>query len=370
MNLKKIITIVGTRPNFIKVTQFAKYLNKSNDIDHLLIHTGQHYDNNMSKVFFDQFNLYPDLFLNSSGETPIQQIADIIIQLEKAVKKFQPDLMIGVGDVNSTLAGALVANKLGIKLAHLESGLRSFDIGMPEENNRIITDSITDYYFVSEPSGIENLKFERKKMENMFFIGNTMIDTLVGFKDKIETSTILEELDLNEQAYALMTMHRPATVDNIQGLTKLIEIIEYITSNRKLVFPLHPRTLNQLKKHNLHERLLRNGNIIETPPMDYFSFQKLISKSKFVITDSGGIQEETTFLKVPCITLRPNTERPITTKIGSNVLCNLDFSKVKEEIRKIESSKGITSEIPENWDGAATQRMFEVVRSEILASLV
>lgn len=364
---KKILIVVGTRPNFIKVTQVKKVAEKYSSLEFKIVHTGQHYNTRMADVFFEQFDLTPDYFLNISQNSVVAQIAEIMLKLEELIKiSYSPDLIIVVGDVNSTLASALVANKLNIKLAHLESGLRSFDNSMPEENNRIITDKISDFYFVTEQSGIDNLLKEGVDKEKVFFVGNTMIDTMVGFKDKIESSRIVNELSLEKKKYVLMTMHRPATVDDSIGLIKLIELIEEVTKKYKLVFPIHPRTLKNLEKMNLFERFKTNKNIISTEPLDYFSFQNLILNSKFIITDSGGIQEESTFVGVPCLTLRNNTERPSTCLIGTNTLIPFEIVTIKKQIALIENGKYKTGKIPEMWDGKSTMRIVELINQKFI----
>ena len=364
---KKILTIVGTRPNFIKVTQFNKWLNKpQNGWNHKIVHTGQHYDDKMSKVFFQQFNLTPDIWLNIAPGSPNTQIATIMLKLETVIKEEKPDLMIVVGDVNSTFAAAVTAHKCGIPLAHLESGLRSRDMGMPEENNRIITDAITKYFFVTEQSGWDNLIAEGKKEADLFFVGNTMIDTLVAFEPEIDASKILEAHQLTSDKYALMTMHRPATVDNKEGLEKLLEIIRTICRNTTLVFPIHPRTRKRFEEHGLAAELNQVKQLLLLGPLDYFSFQKLIKESKFVITDSGGIQEETTFRKTPCLTLRPNTERPSTIEIGSNTLVTFDIKVIQNYIQQIENGQYKKGMVPPKWDGQATKRIAEVILKEII----
>jgi len=327
-----------------------------------IVHTGQHYDSKMSDVFFEQFNLVPDFFLNISPNSAIAQMAEIMIKLETLVNTtYEPDLMIVVGDVNSTLAAALVANKLTVRLAHLESGLRSFDKSMPEEHNRIMTDAITDYYFVTEQSGIENLQKEGTEKEKLFFVGNTMIDTIVSFDSKIQSSSILNELNLESKKYVLMTMHRPATVDNVDGLTKLIELIEEMTKQYKVVFPIHPRTLKNIEKVGLLSRFQNNKNIVSTEPLDYFAFQNLIGNSKFILTDSGGIQEESTFLGVPCLTLRPNTERPVTCSVGTNTLIPFDIDSIRTQMNLIETDNYKNGDLPELWDGHSTERIVAIL---------
>ncbi len=356
----KILIVVGTRPNFIKVTQFKKVNARlGNPFEIKLVHTGQHYDDKMADVFFRQFELTPDYFLNIPAESANTQMAEIMIRLEKVLKEFQPSLVMVVGDVNSTFAAALTANKTGFKIAHIESGLRSFDRTMPEEINRILTDEITDYFFVTEQSGIDHLKAEGKDDASVFFVGNTMIDTLVAFEDKIRKDPVLDHYKIREGQFALMTMHRPATVDHKEGLLKLIDIIDFITQGFHLVFPIHPRTTGKLEQFGLIERIHANKKLILTEPLDYFSFQKLTAASKFVITDSGGIQEETTFRRVPCLTLRPNTERPSTITIGTNELVTFDVNEVKKKIDSITIGTYKSGVIPPLWDGDSTSRILE-----------
>ncbi|OJY87926.1 MAG: UDP-N-acetylglucosamine 2-epimerase [Sphingobacteriales bacterium 40-81] len=364
--MKKVYIVVGTRPNFIKVTQFKTAGQWNENIQIKIIHTGQHYDAGMSDIFFQQLGLTPDYFLNIRPASPNRQIGEIMDNLETLFEEIEkPDILLVVGDVNSTLAAALCANKLGIKLGHVESGLRSFDRTMPEEINRLITDEITDYFFVTESSGYGNLINEGKPENRIFFVGNTMIDTLVAYNKEIEQSPILTELELESEDYVLMTMHRPATVDCLEGLQKLRQIIEFITQDLKLVFPIHPRTLKNFEKFGLKDAFESNKRLLYTPPLDYFAFQKLITRCKYVITDSGGIQEETTFLRKPCLTLRPNTERPVTVEIGSNTLIPLDIQIIEEFISAINSGRYKSGSVPDKWDGKATQRILEVVLSLI-----
>lgn len=366
MAAKTILTVVGTRPNLIKITQFDRVISNYPDWKHVLVHTGQHFDRNMNDVFFEELKLrYPDHSLVPSKESVVSQIASIMTGLENIFKEVKPDLVLVVGDVNSTLAAALVANKLNIKLAHVESGLRSYDKSMPEEHNRLVTDAISDWYFVTEKSGLENLMNEGKNPLNIFFSGNTMIDTLVAFDEAIRQSTILSRLKVERKQYVLMTMHRPGNVDTSEGLHKIIELIEAITLTTPVVFPVHPRTLNNLKVFGLFPKLENNIRVILTEPAGYLDFQQLILQSSLVITDSGGIQEETTFRQVPCITLRPNTERPITVEIGSNVLMDFDNTIILDIIESIENGKFKRGEIPEKWDGKATERMFEFISQRL-----
>lgn len=364
--MKKILTVVGTRPNFIKVTQFNRWMNLPDaGIQHKIVHTGQHYDDKMSKVFFEQFQLTPDFWLNVESGTPNTQMAKIMMGLESVMADYNPDLVMVVGDVNSTFAAALTANKMGIKIAHIESGLRSFDRTMPEEINRLLTDEICDYFFVTEPSGIEHLQKEGKNPANIFYVGNTMIDTMVAFQSEIHASPVLTDLGVQPQGFVLMTMHRPATVDSKEGLQKLFETIRLITKSHDLVFPIHPRTLNNIKKLGLEAEFQSLQRVILMPPLDYFAFQKLVASCKYVITDSGGIQEETTFCQIPCITLRPNTERPITVTMGSNTLAPFDLEIIQSLISDIDTGKYKKGAVPAFWDGKATERIAEVVRQVV-----
>jgi len=362
MTAKKIFIVVGTRPNFIKVTQFRKVAAKYPGLEISIIHTGQHYDTRMADVFFEQFNLVPDHFLNITPGSPNTQTAQIMLKLEELFAQAgKPDLLLVVGDVNSTLAAALAAHKMDIPLGHIESGLRSFDRTMPEEINRILTDELAGYFFVTEQSGYDNLLKESKKEEHIYFVGNTMIDTLVAFREQIAANPVLQELGIKENEFALMTMHRPATVDNKEGLEKLLQVIEKITETWWLVFPIHPRTLKNLEQFDLLNRFSSNQRIIKVAPMDYFAFQRLITTCKFVITDSGGIQEETTFVGKPCITLRPNTERPSTCELGTNTLAPFEIAALETLFHQIKEGTYKKGTIPPLWDGKATERILSAL---------
>jgi len=357
--MKKVGIVVGTRPNFIKITQFRKEFEKHpGQFEFKLIHTGQHYDKNMSDIFFKQFGLQnPDVFLDIKGLSPAEQIGQIIIQLSAFLSDWNPDLLIVPGDVNSTMAASIAANKTGIRLAHLESGLRSFDREMPEELNRLVTDVLADEFFVTEQSGLDNLNKEPSCGGNIHFVGNTMIDSIVAFDDKIEESTVLEKLAIERQGYVLMTMHRPSNVDTKEKLLKLIEVVDFITQKYHLVFPIHPRTRKSLEHFGLLNQLTENSKVLFSPPLDYMSFQKLVKYCKFILTDSGGIQEEATFRQVPCLTLRENTERPITTTSGTNTLVPFEVNKISSYITSISDGSYKKGQIPPLWDGKATERI-------------
>lgn len=356
---RKILIVVGTRPNIIKITRFAALSRKSDLLEIKIVHTGQHYDDKMASSFFSQLGVQPDFYLKVPPLSANAQVAHILLGLEDVCKQYSPDMIIAVGDVNSTLAAALSANKLGIRLAHLEAGLRSFDRSMPEEHNRVITDQLSDVFFVTEESGRSNLLKEGKPEEAIHFVGNTMIDTLVAFGDKIARNAALTELGLTEGEYVLMTMHRPSNVDSQDGLEKILSLIDHFLLSGKVVFPVHPRTLNRIREFGLLARTEKApGKLILTEPKDYFAFQRLIAGCRFVVTDSGGVQEETTFLGVPCFTLRPNTERPSTIRDGTNQL--VTFDSIFDAVKLAESSPPI-KRIPPLWDGKSTERIITIL---------
>jgi UDP-N-acetylglucosamine 2-epimerase (non-hydrolysing) len=363
--MKKILILVGTRPNFIKVTRFKELAKHHPGMDIRIVHTGQHFDKQMADVFFEQFDLQPDYFLNIPATSPNSQMAEIMTGLERLFQDtFRPDLLIVPGDVNSTLAGALAANKCGIRLAHLESGLRSHDRSMPEEINRILTDQISDFYFVTEQSGIDHIRDE-KLSGKVFFVGNTMIDTLVHHRDQIQRSAIKSDLGVDQQPYVLMTIHRPSNVDNEEGLRRLLDLISFLQPRYKVVFPIHPRTVKRLEQFGLKSELEAMDNLIQTDPLGYFEFQKLISEASLILTDSGGIQEESTFCGIPCLTLRDNTERPVTVTLGTNTLVPFDLETIQSHIKSIEEGKYKKGAIPPLWDGDSTKRILEILESEI-----
>ncbi len=355
-----LLIIVGTRPNFIKITRFPRVVAAYPGFKLSILHTGQHHDENMSRVFFRQFGFEPHHYLQLTTSTPNANMGEIMIGIEQYVRQINPTMMMVVGDVNSTLAAALTANKTGLPLAHLESGLRSGDRSMPEEINRLLTDQLTDHFFVTEQSGLDHLAAE-KLPGTPHLVGNTMIDTLVAFDTEIQQHTILQQLNLAAKGYALMTMHRPATVDNKAGLASLLRIIRGITASRPLVFPIHPRTTKNLQRFGLWQAFKAIPRLTLTGPLDYFAFQKLIAAAAFLITDSGGIQEETTYRGVPCLTLRPNTERPSTVDLGTNTLVPFDETEVLRYVEQIETGTYKQGRVPPLWDGHATERIVEVL---------
>ena len=358
--MKTILVIVGTRPNFIKITQLKK-LGDAKGVTVKLLHTGQHYDRNMSTIFFEQFGILPDYTLDLDSTTAASQIGETIMGIEKVARELNPELIVVVGDVNSTLAGAITANKLGIKLAHLESGLRSFDRTMPEEINRILTDEITDVYFVTEQSGLDHLLNHGINPMRIHFVGNTMIDTMVAFDEKIRENTIRTILNISERPYALMTFHRPALVDHQEGLKTLIGILKDVSEKYDIVLPIHPRTGKNLKEFGLLDEFNAIKGLITAEPMGYFEFQNLILHAAFIVTDSGGIQEETTFRQIPCITVRPNTERPVTIDVGTNVLVPLDRAIINRHIADIGRGTFKKGKIPPQWDGKSSDRIMDII---------
>lgn len=360
--MKKVLTVVGTRPNFIKITQFHKAFGSHPEIEHKLLHTGQHFDKNMSDVFFDELKIpEPDFHLGVNSNSVVSQQAEIMLGLEKVFNEFKPDIVNVVGDVNSTFSAAFAAQKSGLKIAHIESGLRSYDRGMPEEINRLLTDEITDFYFVTEQSGYDNLIKEGRKEEQIFFVGNTMIDTLYAFKENIAKSSIMSDLGIEKGQFCLVTMHRPATVDFESECEKLITLLTETSKDYDIVFPIHPRTQKNLEKFGLFNKLKENSKIHLLGPLGYLDFQNLVSNAAFCLTDSGGIQEETTYLQVPCITLRPNTERPSTIDVGTNTLMDFELDKVFAVIESITKGSYKEGEIPPLWDGKASWRIAEAI---------
>ena len=357
----KIISVVGARPNFIKIAPIHKAFKNLNDsVDHKICHTGQHFDEKMSKVFFDELEMpKPYFYLGVAGGSHAYQTARIVLAFEEVLDAEKPDIIIVPGDVNSTMACSLVASKLGIKIAHVEAGLRSFDRDMPEEINRVLTDVLSDYLFVTEKSGIDNLKREGVDSGKIHFSGNVMIDSLVYYMPKINSSAILNHFNINEKEYVVATFHRPSNVDNIESLNRLISFLNSIAKNKTVLFPVHPRTMHKLKEFNLLSDIDKNIKITE--PIGYIDFLKLVKNAALIITDSGGIQEESTFLQVPCITVRNNTERPVTIDVGTNYLAGTDFKKVASIASEILSGNSKEGSIPELWDGKAAKRIVEII---------
>lgn len=362
----KIINIVGARPNFMKMAPIIEAMNRYPDrIEHLLVHTGQHYDERMSKAFFDDLGMpKPDIDLEVGSGSHAEQTARIMVAFEQVCLEHRPDLVIVVGDVNSTMACSITAKKLGIKVAHVEAGLRSRDMSMPEEINRLCTDVLCDYLFTTDHFADENLRAEGVSDDKIYFVGNVMIDTLLKHKQMASTLTLCETMGLTPGGYATMTLHRPGNVDDPEILAGLLEALSTIAKELPIIFPIHPRTRKMAQQFGL-EHYLNTGDKIEgiwcTEPLGYLEFLHLNMNARLVLTDSGGLQEETTVLGVPCITIRPNTERPITCTEGTNILVGNDPAKVLDAARAILHGPAITGKIPAKWDGKAAERIVEIL---------
>ncbi len=411
----KIMIVVGARPNFMKaapiISAIKQYNTKSDrgvygvgnegrlvDVRHFLVHTGQHYDEFMSEHFFTDLNLpKPDKHLGVGSGSHAVQTAEIIKRFDECLTEERPDILIVVGDVNSTLACALVAAKASFDSAgtkplicHVEAGLRSFDRAMPEEVNRVVTDQLSDLLFVTEESGIRNLQREGFSQDKIHFVGNTMIDSLLAFKEVAEKSLILERLGLRKREgnngsgnsilpYALLTIHRPSNVDNCDGLCNIIEGMEDLRANYPIIFPAHPRTQKRIREFGL-ERYFVSGDesdgrttrpcpvpshgIRIIPPLGYLDFLCMMKHAKLVVTDSGGVQEETTCLGVPCVTVRENTERPITVDAGTNVIAGVKKEGIREAIKRQEKANR-NAVAPEKWDGHTAERIVEIICSTV-----
>ncbi len=361
---KKIHLIVGARPNFMKMAPLYKEFTKfPEEFEVKLIHTGQHYDERMSKFFFDDLQMpKPDEYLEVGSGTHGKQTAKIMERYEKVLLKDKPDIVIVAGDVNSTAACAIDAVKLHIPVAHLEAGLRSFARSMPEEINRILTDAISDYLLTPSPDGDINLLNEGVPKKKIFYVGNIMIDSLVHYKEKAGQSKILEELKIENHEYALITLHRPSNVDSETGLLTILNAFEEISRSINLIFPIHPRTTKQIRVFGLEEKVKNMKNLHLIPPVGYYDFLKLQMEAKFILTDSGGIQEESTYFGVPCLTLRPNTERPITITEGTNKLVKLETVDIIKEAKEIINGNIKKGGIPKYWDGRTAERIVKIFK--------
>lgn len=358
----KIINVVGARPNFMKAGPLMAEYTKHEQIEAILVHTGQHYDEKMSNLFFHQLGIpKPDINLEIGSASHAVQTAETMKAFEPVLLRHKPDAVLVVGDVNSTIACGLVAVKLGIKLVHVEAGLRSFDRSMPEEINRILTDSISDLLFCTEQSGVDNLLREGIAQDKIFLVGNIMIDTLLRNKDKAEESDALKKLELGKKEFAVLTLHRPSNVDNKATFSKILDAIEIIQNEIPVIFPVHPRTRSNLCHNSLGKRMSEMKGLRMLDPIGYLDFLSLISSAKIVLTDSGGIQEETTFLKTPCLTLRENTERPVTVEIGSNRIVGIETERIIEAYRHSLNGGFRNIQIPPLWDGQTAKRIVEIL---------
>lgn len=355
--------IVGARPNFMKMAPLLRQIELTPGLEATLIHTGQHYDAALSDVFFDQLRIpRPDVCLDVGSGTQAVQTARILERIEPVLLSGGPsrkpfDRLVVVGDVNSTMAAAIAAAKLGIPIAHVEAGLRSFDRSMPEEINRILTDSISDMLLVSDPIGVEHLRREGHPQENIHLVGNLMIDTLLHSLERAKKLPVLKELELEKKQYGLITLHRPSNVDKRETLASILEVLIDASVKLPMVFPIHPRTANRLEDFNLLGTLNSASGIHVLLPQGYFEFLALTSAATVVVTDSGGLQEETTALGIPCLTMRNNTERPITIDQGSSTLIGNDAAQLKQQLEIVMNGKYDVGHCPALWDGKAAERI-------------
>ena len=353
-----ITLIAGARPNFMKVAPIINAIKQTHGVSYRLVHTGQHYDRNMSQTFFEELNIpAPDVNLGCGGGTQAEQAAAIMVAFEKDLMKNPTDLVMVVGDVTSTMACAIVAKKLGVKVAHVEAGIRSFDLSMPEEINRMVTDCLADIYFTTTQWATNNLIKNGVSAEKIHLVGNVMIDTLLANRKRFIKPTIWDTISLQEKAFVVLTLHRPANVDEINHLKILMNEIISNSKGLPIVFPIHPRTAKLFKDCGVDSD---NLHIVE--PMGYLEFNYLVERAKCVITDSGGITEETTVMGVPCMTLRDNTERPETCELGTNELIGTNPQNIKPAMDLLFSGNWKKGSIPPLWDGNAARRIIEILK--------
>jgi UDP-N-acetylglucosamine 2-epimerase (non-hydrolysing) len=366
----KLLIVAGARPNFMKVAPLVHQLRKSDDdVIWKLVHTGQHYDYDMSKVFFEELEIpEPDYFLGAGSGTHAEQTAHIMVEFEKVCFHENPDVIVVVGDVNSTLACSVTAKKLNIKVAHVEAGLRSRDMTMPEEINRIVTDAIADYLFVTEKSGVDNLRHEGRREQDIYFVGNVMIDTLYYQLNKLKDSKKSgnHEIDAKKKnkPFAVVTLHRPSNVDDRNTLGGILDALAHISEDMPVIFPVHPRARKNIEEFD-QLKLINDSNIELLPPMPYVDFMKLWKDASLVLTDSGGLQEETTALGIPCFTIRENTERPVTIEEGTNTLVGTSGDGILSAYEEFKNKGSKKGRVPQYWDGKAAQRILGVLMSQL-----
>ncbi len=373
--MKRLLSVVGARPNFMKIAPIARELRNSSEIQHRLVHSGQHYDEALSGSFFTELDLpKPDVNLEVGSGSHAVQTAEIMRSLEPVLLDWKPQMVLVVGDVNSTLAAALTAAKLGIDVAHVEAGLRSFDMTMPEEINRKLTDAISTLLFVTEKSGVDNLKREGVSQENVFLVGNVMIDCLLRHREAAARSPILDRLGMRRNGssclpYAVLTLHRPSNVENPTTFRGILSAVSNLAADLPVFFPVHPRTRKQIENFGFGHYLEDSGNtrrgIVPLDPLGYLDFLSLNTKASLVLTDSGGIQEETTVLGVPCLTLRENTERPATVDQGTNQVVGVDPDRIVAAARSALNNPRSAYTCPPLWDGKAAQRIAQILRQRL-----
>jgi UDP-N-acetylglucosamine 2-epimerase (non-hydrolysing) len=363
----RIVSVVGARPNLIKIAPIMSEMLLFQDIESVLVHTGQHYDDNLSEVFFRELDIpQPEYNLAVGSGTHTWQTAQVMLALEPLLDRLSPDLMLVVGDVNSTLAAALVASKRRILLAHVEAGLRSFDRTMPEEINRIVTDALADLLFTTEQSANDNLRQEGVSDHKVHFVGNVMIDTLLRHRHYVESLAVPAMFGASDHGYALLTLHRPSNVDMPEVFSGILDAVNAIQRRLPVLFPAHPRTMQRLAETGLLERVQAMRELRLMEPLGYLEFLGLMANARMVLTDSGGIQEETTILGIPCLTLRENTERPVTISQGTNQLVGTAPQRITDAaLRLLESDDGHTIRRPELWDGHAAERIVAILRKRL-----
>lgn len=362
--VSQIVFVAGARPNFMKIAPILHALHaRETKVRDVLVHTGQHYDHGMSEIFFEQLGIKaPDVHLEVGSGTHGAQTGRIMQTFEEYLMQAPPTAgVVVVGDVNSTMACTLVGVKMGLPVAHVEAGLRSFDRGMPEEINRIVTDSIANLLLVSDPAGLENLAHEGVDPDRIRYVGNVMIDSVVARLEEADALGQAEALGLPKQGYALVTLHRPQNVDHEDRLRSLVRFLTELADEVPVVFPVHPRTANKLDAFGLRDELERHPRIHASPPLGYIEILSLMKTAQLVISDSGGIQEETTFLRVPCVTLRPSTERPITVSQGTNTIAGMDLDVARGAVKDVLAGKYKSGRDIEGWDGKAGERVVDVI---------
>jgi UDP-N-acetylglucosamine 2-epimerase (non-hydrolysing) len=355
-----VACVVGARPNFVKIAPIVAEIRRYTGVRCTLIHTGQHYDPRMSGGFFRDLEIpEPDVNLGVQADANAVQTAEIMRRLAPVLASARPDLIVVVGDVNSTAAGAVVAAKMDIPVAHVEAGLRSFDRSMPEEINRILTDAVADYCFTTEPAANENLTREGVGPDRIHYVGNVMIDTLFQFRDRAAASTVLNDIGVRRGEFVVLTLHRPSNVDDPGRLRHVLDAIRSVERDARVIFPVHPRTRERLRQ--LPDAVSDAGALTPVEPLPYLDFLQLMANARCVLTDSGGIQEETTALGIPCLTLRPNTERPITVALGTNRLVGVDPMQIEAAWHQIRRGEWPAGRLPELWDGRAAERIVKVI---------
>ena len=357
----RILDVVGARPNFMKMAPLVRCLDERK-IPQLLVHTGQHYDDNMSKVFFEDLRMpQADIHMGVGSGSHAEQTAKVMVGFEQVCLKEKPDLVVVVGDVNSTLACSIVATKLWIPVAHVEAGLRSFDRRMPEEINRLVTDRLSEILLTPSPDADENLRKEGTPEERIHRVGNIMIDSLAASLERAKASPVLDRLGLKPKGFGVLTLHRPSNVDDEKTLLGIMEVLHEISEELPIVFSCHPRTAQRLKAIRGYDRLAKRGDLRILEPLGYLDFLRLYSQSRIVLTDSGGLQEETTYLQIPCVTIRENTERPITLTEGTNVLAGRDPARIRAAARAaLDGAPPRAKRVPDLWDGHTAPRIVDV----------